>query len=65
MEGEFDYKDIVLGKKYKDAVTGFIGTATAKAEYQFDHPSIQLESMVDGKPAREWYSLPRISRAYV
>ena len=54
---------IKLGTKYKDAITGYTGTATARAEYLYDNPNIKLESseMKDGKLVEAvWFNEQRL-----
>lgn len=55
-----DFDKVVLGRKYTDKVTGFTGTATGKAEYLYDKPVIQVESLVDGVPESRWFNVERI-----
>lgn len=33
---------IELGQVYRDPITGFVGTATARAEYLYDTPNVRL-----------------------
>ena len=42
-----NYDDVQLGQDYQDSVTGFVGTATAKAEYLHTSASVRLEALVD------------------
>jgi hypothetical protein len=51
---------ITLGSKVKDTVTGFEGTATARAEYLDGRVSVQVEALRDGKPISEWFPESRI-----
>lgn len=57
------FEDVVLGNKYRDSVTGFVGTATGKAEYLSTSGSVLLESLVETKPVREWFDINRINPA--
>jgi len=55
--------DIQLGKKYRDAVTGFVGTATGICRYLHSDASVRLEATVadDGKPVTElWLPIGRL-----
>lgn len=55
-----NYDDVQLGQDYQDSVTGFVGTATAKAEYLHTSASVRLEALVDKKPVSEWFDISRI-----
>ena len=54
------FDDVVLGNKYEDKVTGFIGVATGKAVYLYDQPFVQIEALVDNKPESKWITIGRI-----
>lgn len=53
---------IKLGKKYKDVVTGFTGTATAETTFQFGCIRYCLESaeLKDGTPVECWFDEQRL-----
>jgi|APThiThiocy_cv2_1041547.scaffolds.fasta_scaffold12878_3 hypothetical protein len=48
----------VLGKKVRDRVTGYLGTATARAEYLYGEPRIQIERSGDAEP--RWFEEGRV-----
>lgn len=48
----------VLGKKVRDSVTGYLGTATARAEYLYGEPRIQIERSGDAEP--RWFEEGRV-----
>lgn len=50
-----------LGEKYRDTVTGYAGTATARTEFLHDSPSIRLTSIgKDGRPEDVWLTEGRL-----
>lgn len=49
-----------LGKKYKDSISGFVGTATGVAEYLYGCRRVQLEGDKDGKPEDFWFDEQRL-----
>ncbi len=54
---------IALGSKVADRVTGFAGTATARCEYLYTGPRVQVEAHITdpGKgPAVEWFDESRL-----
>jgi hypothetical protein len=51
----------MLGKKVKDSITGFTGTATARAEYLNSTPSIRVTTLHEGKIVEEWMDESRLS----
>jgi len=58
-------QQVILGDRYRDAVTGIVGVATARAEYLNDNPSICVEFSVDdnGRPIdSRWISEGRLER---
>ena len=55
------YKEIVLGKIYEDEITGFVGVATAKAEYLDGMPNVRLTSTnTPEKPVELWIPIARV-----
>lgn len=53
-------EEFPLGTRAKDRITGFVGTITARIEYFDSSPKVQLEELVDGKVATEWFDIARI-----
>lgn len=51
-----------LGEKYRDAITGFKGVATARAEYLHDSPSIKIEANTgpSADKKEQWISETRL-----
>lgn len=43
-------KHVRLGEKYRDTITGFEGTATARHEFLYGCVRVTLEGHVEGKP---------------
>lgn len=55
---------ITLGTKVKDSLSNFEGTVTARIEYLFDTPQVQVTSnayTTDGKVAVEWITESRVT----
>lgn len=50
-----------LGERYRDGISGYEGTATARAEYLHGCPQVKLETVIDGKPDHAWIDEPRLS----
>ena len=45
---------VTLGEKYRDTITGFVGTATSRHEYMYGCVRVTLEGdAVDGKAPEE------------
>lgn len=53
-------RSVTLGKKYKDTITGFEGTATARCHYLSGCDHIQLAALVDGLVKEPWFDMPRL-----
>ena len=54
---------IVLGKKYKDSISGYVGIATARTVYLYGCIRILLESKKlkeDGTPQEVWFDEQRL-----
>lgn len=54
---------ITLGETYKDSMTDFMGAATARAEYVYGVPRVELSAPVqaDGKPIDpQWFDEGRL-----
>lgn len=51
-----------LGSVYRDTISGFVGTATARTEYQFDTPSVRLEPFTgaNGSRVESYFSEARL-----
>lgn len=50
-----------LGDKYRDQITGFTGTATARAEYIDDSPSVRLTAETgQGELSERWVNEARL-----
>lgn len=47
--------EVELGRKYRDAITGFQGTATQVTFQLNGCPRVQLKAMVDNKPGDYWF----------
>lgn len=55
-----------LGQKYRDTITGYEGTATARTEYLGNSPSVRLERADEtGKPEEEWFTESRLGEVEV
>lgn len=54
---------VKLGETYRDSITGFEGVATGRFEYLHGCVRIDLEAIVDGKPAREIFDEQRLTTA--
>ncbi len=52
--------DTQFGKQYVDTLTGIKGTCTAKASYMSGTHSSQLERVVKGKRAEDWFDNERL-----
>lgn len=53
-----------LGDKYRDRITGFEGTATGRAEYLYEEPSVQItRADGSGKPESVWLAEGRLDPA--
>lgn len=55
--------EVTLGSKYKDEVTGLVGTATARCVYLDGQIDILLEDAHDAKIHRNWVSEKRLVAA--
>lgn len=53
-------KDLVLGKKYRDAVSGWEGVATAKYEFMNGCTRICLAASKDGEPKEYVFDIEQI-----
>lgn len=57
---------VKLGEKYRDTITGFVGTATARSEFLYGCVRVGLEgtSAEPGKPGEvEWFDEQRLVTA--
>lgn len=54
-------KQITLGHKVKDAMTGYVGRATLRVESLTATPRICVASLVEGKVHEEWFDEPRLA----
>ena len=56
----------LLGKVYRDTVTGFTGMATARTEYLLDTPNVRLEAKTGQEDKKErWVGEARLEIAPV
>lgn len=52
---------VVLGNRYVDRVTGFVGVATGRAEYLADTPSVRLTAQTGQDDLKErWVTEGRV-----
>lgn len=51
---------VKLGEQYRDEITGFEGTATARSEFLNGCVRVCLEGGDDGKPAEYWFDEQRL-----
>lgn len=52
---------VELGKVYRDSLTGYEGTATARFEYLYGCIRICLETCIDGKPDERTFDEQRLT----
>lgn len=50
-----------LGERYRDGISGYEGTATARMECLHGVAQVKLETGVDGKPDHAWFDEARLS----
>jgi hypothetical protein len=58
-------KKVTLGKVYRDTISGFTGTATARAEYLHSTPDVRIEadSGPTGDAKERWVREARLEPA--
>jgi hypothetical protein len=57
-----DDEKVLLGDKYRDNISGFEGTATARSEFLFGCVRVCLEGGKDGELKTEWFDEQRLVR---
>lgn len=52
--------EAILGRRYKDNITGFEGTAVSRTEYLYGCVRVALEGLDGNKPYVEWFDEQRL-----
>ena len=57
-----EQKQDILGSKFHDPITGYVGVATSVTYYTDGQVRVCLETLVGGKPESAWFDRSRIKR---
>ena len=58
-------KDVILGKKYRDTISGLIGVAICYSQYLTGCDQVSLETLEGGEIKEQWFDITRLDKVPV